>query len=856
MVERLIAAEGPVATQLWMSMRALPWFDRLDAEGAIARWLASEDDAIWARTMNVLLGAIKERPDRIAELIAPYAGNTPQYLNWLAWIIRFAHVHESRPLFDLMLGAVRRGEYNDREGALWMAAHVGQHQPTWAVELLAAWLVDRPGALDLDSRGRVGALQSREHNLVELARNGADRAPTEYCQALISYLLRVMSLTEGDTTKRPVTDRQFSFRQQNRGPMSDLGDVLLHGAARAVHELVERDHAAVQPILEVLAADSHDSAQWLLYEALRSAGERYADWAAVLLLQGEHRFHSGYLSDPLWTTRQLVEATTPHMSEEHLRKLEAALMALRPAWESREGAGWASFELLSGMAEVRLSDAAKRRLGELRRRCNREQPAGPSGATGGFVGPPIPQGAAQRMNDDQWLGAMKKHRTDRTNYAKLTGGVHELSQVLRAEATKDPTRFAKLALRLTQDIPPPYGNAILEALGQTDVPVEPAVVFDAVRHIAAFSNGESDQSLSLALHKQLDSAVPDDIIEVALDRALHSADPTEDAWSKQVHGGEYYYGGDIYTNGINCARGQAAVTLGDLIVYDTDGHRTQLVAPSLHRLAEDPSVAVRSCVAHLLAASLRHATTEALDAYEPLLATDDRLLATHPVVQLATYIGMGRPAVIEPVIERMLASEDASVRQSGGLLAAYAGLEFGLPDLLRAARESDDAATREGAAGLCARSLPHTSDVPAATAALIQFVADEDENVRKAAAQVTAALRSRELQPFNGVLRTLIASESFTEALAQLLFTLQDAPDRIDDIVITCTRRYIDVYGEEAGDMSTSAASQAQVISELTLRAYAQSSERELRRQVLDLIDDLLLINALGALEAVEQAER
>lgn len=857
MVNRLTATEGAVATHLWMSMRAVPWFDRLDAEGVVVRWLASEDEAVWARTMDILTVAIKERPDRMAELITPYAGNTPQYLNWLAWITRFAHVHESRPLFDLMLGAVRRGEYNGREGALWMAVFgLGQHQPTWAVELLTAWLAERPGALDLDSRGRVGALQSREHNLIELARSGADRAPAEYCAALIPYLLRVMSLTEGDRAKQPITDRQFSFRQQNPGPMSDLGDALLHGAARALHELVERDHAAVQPMLEALAADDHDSAQWLLYEALRSAGEHYADWAAALLLEGDHRFHSGYLSDPLWTTRQLLEATTPHMSEEHLRKLEAALMALRPTWESRDGAGWASFELLSGMAEARLSDAAKRRLGELRRRFSREQPAGPSGATGGFVGPPIPQGAAQRMNDDQWLGAMKKHRTDRTNYAKLTGGVHELSQVLRAEATKDPTRFAKLALRLTQDIPPPYGNAILEALGQTDVPVEPALVFDAVRHIAAFSNGESDQSLSLALHKQLDSAVPDDIIGIILDRALHSADPTEDAWSKQAASGQYYGGGDIYTNGINCARGQAAVTLGDLIVYDTDGHRTQLVAPALHRLAEDPSVAVRSCVAHLLAASLRHATAEALDAYDPLLATNDRLLATHQAVQLAIYIGMGRPTVIEPVVERMLASEDASVRQQGGLLAAYAGLEFGLPDLLRAARESDDPATREGAAGLCARSLPHTSDVPAATAALIQFVADEDEDVRKAAAQVAAALRNRELRSFSDVLRALIASESFTEALAQLLITLQAAPDRIDDMVIDCTRRYIDVYGQQAGDISTSAAGEAGEIAQLTLRAYAQSPAGDMRRQVLDLIDGLLRVNALGALEAVQQAER
>jgi len=773
------------------------------------------------------------------------------------WVARFANVHESRALFDLILQAVRRGDLNvDR--SLWMNVYgLGQRQPVWAVELLVAWLVERPGALDLDSSGKVVALQSREHGLLELARDAAERAPLPYCQGLLPYLLRVMRLTEGDTTQLPVTDQHFYYRQQgDSGPMYDLDDALLHGAAAALRRLIEQDPDAVQPVLDELAHDPHDSAQWLLYEALRSVGDRFADWAAALLLQGEHSFHSGYLSDPLWTTRQLIEATTPHMSEEHFRELEATVIDLRPSWETREGAGWSSFELLSAMAESRLSEAGRRRLGELRRRFERDQPAAPTDMGGGFVGPPIPEAAAKRMNDDHWLGAMKKHSTDRTDFETLRGGVYELSQLLRTEAANDPARFARLALRLTPDIPPPYANAILEALGQTDEPVEPALVFDAARHIAAFNGSENDASLSLSLRKQLDSDVPDDVVELIRDRALHAANPTEDVWSKQASSGQFYFSGDIMTNGINTARGQAAMTLGDLIVHDTDGHRAQLVASSLTQLAQDSSVAVRSCVAHLLTACLRYANTEVLAAFEYLVAADERLLATPYVVRLASYIGRQDPATVEPVIDRMLASSDDEVRKSGGLLAAYAGLELGLPQLLTAARESSDAAIRQGAADLCAQSLPHTSDAPAAAAAIQQFVADTNEDVRSAAAQVAAALRNRELRPFNDVLTSLIASESFTDALPQLLITLQAAPDRIDDIVIDCTRRFIDVYGQQAGDMSTSAAGDAGQVVQLTLRAYAQASERDTRRQVLNLIDGLLVINAIGAPEAIDGAER
>jgi hypothetical protein len=41
-----------------------------------------------------------------------------------------------------------------------------------------------------------------------------------------------------------------------------------------------------------------------------------------------------------------------------------------------------------------------------------------------------------------------------------------------------------------------------------------------------------------------------------------------------------------------------------------------------------------------------------------------------------------------------------------------------------------------------------------------------------------------------------VAPPSFTEALPQLLYTLQAAPDRIDEIVLLCTQRFIDVHGK------------------------------------------------------------
>jgi hypothetical protein len=859
MIERLMRADpdGPLTPHLWTTINTVAWFDRLDGEAVIAGWLASGNPATYDRAMQAIVGAIKPRADRLAQLIAPYAGTNPHYPNWLAWISRFADVHNSQPLFDQMLAAVRRGDYNDRPLALWNHVFgLGQHQPGWAVELLAAWLVGRPGALSQDETGRPADLGAHEHNLLDLVPHASEGAPVLYVQRLIPYLLMVMALTEQDPAWRPVRD-YFSFRQQHAGPMPNLGEALLHGAGTALRKLATQDDQAMQPTLDLLAVAQYDSAQWLLYEALRASGERYAERAAGLLLEGEHRFLCGYLSSPFWTTRQLLEATTPHMSDGQFARLEVAIMAYAPTQESSEYAGWASFVLLSAMAEGRLSDRGKRQLGELRRRFKTDQPALPTRTMlGGFVKSPIPEASARLMTDDQWLGAMEKHRTDHTDFGSLTGGVHELSGVLRSEATSNPARFARLALRMTTDTHPSYVSAILEALMQTQNSVDATLVFDVVRHVAALGNDDNDQALTMALRQHLTGDVPDDITELILDRALHASDPAEDAWSKLAPGGQPYYNGDIGANGMNCARGQAALILGDLLIHDADGHRTQLVAPSLAQLADDSSVAVRSSVAHVLDAALRHAPDEALAAFERLIAADDRLLATSNLVNLILYIGAGKPAMAEPVIRRMLASPYPQVQRSGGFLAAREGLEFGLGHLLAGARDSDAAPIRLGAADLCARSLPYTSDAATAAAILQQFLNDDDEEVREAAARVVAELRNHPLQPYRELLATLVASRSFTEALPQLLYTLQAAPDRIDEIALQCTQRFIDIYGKDAGDISTSAAGDAQMITQLTLRAYAQASGREVRSKILDLIDGLLLVNAIGALEAVDQAER
>jgi len=410
MVKRVIDTEPDFIERLWLGLRTLPWFDRLDAEGEIER-LLSGDQAEQGCALDVAVPAIRDRTERIAQIIGPHAGRSTNYPQWVRWVTRFADLHTSRALLDLVIDALRRGEYVGYEHNLWMSAyHLADHEPEWAVDLLAAYLVDQPGAFDLDGTERVVRLLSTDHAAIELITKAADKAPLAFCRALLPYLQRVMQRTEYNTDQRPIRDRQFSHGVSSTG-LHELEDAVEQGTRAALRKLVASDPEAARPFLELLAADTHETAQSFLYEALQAAGERYAEWAAALLLEGDHR-----LAGRVEATARLVAAIAPHVAAETYAALENAILELRVPWEQRPSIGWCMFNLLAALPESRLSKPAHRKLGELRRKFQVDQPQSHPVVTGGAIESPIPASAAERMTDDQWLRAIATYNTDRHDW--------------------------------------------------------------------------------------------------------------------------------------------------------------------------------------------------------------------------------------------------------------------------------------------------------------------------------------------------------------------------------------------------------------------------------------------------------
>ena len=843
LIERCLTEMPDLSDRIWLMVRTLPWFDFLDRQGLLASWLRGEAEQ-QARAVETMASVAADRPARVAALLTPYI-KAPNYAAWLAHVIRVHDFNEGRELFDLALNAVREGVLAG-DDSLWIGVHdLAGREPLWAIELLEAFLVQRPGALELTDDGYVEVLRSSEYWLLELVRESATAEPGAFARALLPYMLGVMQLVEYDRVlEGPVLDKHFWHRVVN-AVRSDLDDVLLYGMRDALVAIVVKKSEGVEPLLQDLAADPHDSAQWLLYEALSADGERFVDWAVDLLLESRSRLLAGYSDGTTWTTRQLVVAIGSHLSDVQFNKLEQAFIDLRYPWE-RRGRYFAAFSLLSALPSERLTADGRRRLGELQRRMGALAPDAPVGMTGGWVGSPIPAEASRRMTDEQWMRAIRKYDGEYPDRLDLRGGASELAhQLLKPATQNNPMRFARLALTFTSDVNPVYSEAILMGLGNSTEPFETGLLAQVVHHLAELHDGGSvDRWLGWAFRQRLKDSLPLDVVELLLDRALHSPNPSGEHWRSGIERAGRHDA--IYSEGINSARGTCAETLGDLLIHDVEGRYAAIVGPALLQLAGDPSAAVRSCVAHTIATSLIGARDAAMAAFPRLLDTTDHLLGSQPVMDLVAYVARQDKSMAVPVIERMLQSDVSTAARNGGRLAAWLGIQWDEATLLLRAQESTSIPARAGAAEAVARLLPTATDADLATAALEGFMNDEVDEVRNTAAEVAGALRGRPLGPYRAVLRALYQSPAFGASLSQLLITLDFAPDRIDDLIVEAAGSFIAGFGPEAGDIRTRRAADARNIAELIFRAYHQADDPAVTRQLLNLMDGLLRINAYG----------
>jgi hypothetical protein len=234
---------------------------------------------------------------------------------------------------------------------------------------------------------------------------------------------------------------------------------------------------------------------------------------------------------------------------------------------------------------------------------------------------------------------------------------------------------------------------------------------------------------------------------------------------------------------------------------------------------------------------------------------DDRLLATRYVRDFLYYRGTADFEELRPVVERMVDSQQAKVRNTGAIQASLIALDRSdAAQLATRCKASDDETHRLGAAQVCAANLTTARYRSSCEEALKQFFDDPSAEVRKTAGNAIWRLQKGELAEFAALAQVFLESQAFVGNEDDLLHALSETTARLPELVLAVCDR---ILTQHAADKTNSRLGyQAGEAMGIVLRAYADASDRAQKERALDLIDRSLKLNVYGTTKVLVDHDR
>jgi hypothetical protein len=859
-----------LAHDVWRTLRgASPWFLLLDSLGMFKRWLTGPDEELVDQAVLLLSSVQRQLPDRVAELVAPYVGTSERWNKRPVYIVQWAEIGASRRFFDLFLLLIDRGVLDDARGPItvnsdfWNLIYsLPSEHPDWSCEVIGHYLrrrleislaLGQPNPFDRRTEG-IPNSQLDDEIFMKSARG----APLVFVKEVLPFMLGVMTLTADRASDPPWLDPVWRYPRV--GERYGSSSVLLAAMEAALSDLSANNPEVFAVIAENLSTKDFQTCQFLLIRAYAANGERFANDAAAYLCEKPSRLHTGYIDNAYWATRQLLEAITPHFTAEWLAKLEEVILNYYSKWErSVEGHrtyGYGQLILLEGIAPSRRSTKATRQLEEWRRKFGAHVVEPPRPIEGGWVGSPIPEQAAGKMTDKQWLNAICRYSRDTLRFMRSGephGGVYQMAALLRCQVKEKPVRFAKLAGEFPDDAHTAYFEAVLQGVVKANLD-DVHLVLELCKRCHRLPGRPCGRWICQPIARVSKQVLPQEALDIIAWYATEDPDPEQELWRTSAPGGTVYYGGDILTAAINSVRGSAAEAMSTLIF--ADGNRLAYFLPFIERMVRDPSVAVRSCVASVLIAVLKHERDIAIGLFERLCNTEDVLLKTHYVERFLFYALQTHFERLRPVLERMLMSQESEVATVGARQACLASLFVDEARPLAERCIAGTEAQQMGAAEVFAVNL-HMANVRSVCEEGLKTLFNSPyEKVRSKTGTCFQGFTGDELGACVGLIEAFVRSPAFANHCFHVIHALDQTTAKLPVVMLLTCEQFLTTFGQEAGDIRTYRAADADTVCRLIIRAYNQASDEELQTRCLDVIDRMVQTRAFGFEKTLALFER
>ena len=774
---------------VWRHFRSSPsWFSWSEKQNLIREWLASDKDEVVNFAVSFIFPHLRQFPDTIADLLRPYVDRDGEWPQRLRSVCEWADHASSRSLFDLILVLIDWGTLDEARGAIdsnstfWSRFYdTATKRPEWIPEIIDHWLRRRL-ALKRASDEDLGGIFGSDEFAAGPFKKASENAPAVYVQHVLPIVLEIADLS---ARQAPSPRRDSVWPILIRTEHLSAASACLGGLVAALSKLAKEPSVDLRQSIVRLRQDDTYVSNFLLLGLYAAGGAKFADEAILLLCDQPWRIECGYSDNPRWMATELISIATAYCSAENRARLEEVLIKYTPGFErTKEGArvkGRASYALISAIPSELRSESARMRHRELEHKFG-TPPAPPRGMVAGFVHSPIESKAADKMNDDQWLKAIAKYKSDARDYFDrdpLKGGASELALMLKGHVEKQPERFARLALRFPPGTNTIYYQQILEGLKTSMIATQ--LKFDVVRKVYAEFAIECGATIADLLGGAKE-VLSDDAVGMLAWLATEHPDPKRETWLEESESGGKYYGGDVYNNGINTTRGRAAEAIRDLILRDVD--YLDRFRDTLNRMVQDKSAAVLSCVASTLRAVARHDTALALALFQKMNISDDRLLASLHMYEFILGALRDQYETMRPYVERMLQSNDADVCEGGACLAAIAGLENSAAADLRDRAIAGNERMRLGIARVAAANISSSDCREWCEQQLIALFEDESAKVRRAAANCFRRLDDQPLAGCEKLISAFCDSKAYAEDSYSILHLLENSPYRLPGVTL------------------------------------------------------------------------
>lgn len=763
------------------------WARRLlsDAENRKVLLSAARANAAWFRALRPELESMLQRDDEatnevlwffvgvmthcqgdIVAIMRPYVARGDEWLDRCRWLLSYIREWSDPVTIDFFDEVMQQGaslpqHFTDFKD---MARLDPERTALAVLHLLDRALAklseqENPGSSEVIHSLRVFS----ETDLDEALDLIADGTPATWLRGAISWLERALASSSlGTGTAHTFPYDSLALWSENFH--DDFETHLQRSVLRAAIAVGESSIADFQSFVARLAAIPFVTAQILVAQTYAQLAARYSSEACAFLLSDARRLWLG--SGSAIYTRRLIAAIFNYLPPSSRTAIEAAITShveldRDDSTAARRWSGLEHYYLLSAIPAELMSADSRRWYQELARKfpsVDVSLESDDMGLRAMWEHSPIEPADAQKMRDDDWLRAMQKYVDREPAWGDLTSA-RALADVLKEETKKDPQRFAKLALRLPDQVQDFYVAGFIDGLVESNSAFPEVVAL--VRRFASQPGRELRRTVSWAMRKH-PSDVPADIIDLL------------ESWVRDEALDDEHAGTTL--DYLNIDRGSAFLTLC-YILHIKDGAQNADRRWRLYDFVADTGTpALRAAAIEQLVYELHDRRNDALDMF-------DRVTGRHQAVLLDAH-GLPRflhAAIwktfsrVQPIIFDLIASTAEKHHDLGARLIAVAAISPRAltPEELSLARGAVDALVARNAPRhkiSLARIFANNADDLEADFCfdrLARLFDDTDAKVRGSVAHALTRMSGTDLRSRAGWLAKYAASPALPAGLRQ-----------------------------------------------------------------------------------------